>query len=115
MIVTIYFELLISSTCICNSAGLRWQLVVRNNSPRFRVSKMNPYLERIRPYSIVNDALSQAQWAEKKWIWVIDREEGFLAGYVLEEKQDEVKVKLVNGQVRTSLGTDALGQSGVAK
>jgi myosin protein heavy chain len=60
---------------------------------------MNPYLERILPYSVLNDALAQAQWAEKKWIWLVDKQEGFLAGYVLGEKGDIVKVKLVSGEV----------------
>jgi myosin protein heavy chain len=60
---------------------------------------MNPYLERILPYSVLNDALAQAQWAEKKWIWLVDKQEGFLAGYILSENGDIVKVKLVSGEV----------------
>ena len=60
---------------------------------------MNPYLERILPYSDVNDALAQAQWSEKKWLWLIDKHEGFLAGYVLAEKDDTIRLKLVSGDV----------------
>lgn len=59
----------------------------------------NPFLERIRPYAAVNDALAQAQWAEKKWVWVNDKDEGFVAGYVVGESGDSVTVKLVNESV----------------
>ena len=59
----------------------------------------NPYLERIRPYAAVNDALAQAQWAEKKWVWTSDKTEGFIAGYILKESGDSVTVHLVNDSV----------------
>ena len=61
---------------------------------------MNPYLERILPYSNVNDALAQAQWSEKKWIWLSDKQEGYVAGYIIEENNDTVRVRLVSGEVR---------------
>jgi myosin protein heavy chain len=59
----------------------------------------NQYLERIKPYGAVNDALAQAQWAEKKWVWIVDKEEGFIAGHIVEENGDTVKVSLLNDTV----------------
>ena len=60
----------------------------------------NVYLERIRPYAVVNDALAQAQWAEKKWVWLDDKDEGFLAGYIVKETGgDTCVIQLTNDTV----------------
>ncbi|KAJ3109200.1 hypothetical protein HDU97_008599 [Phlyctochytrium planicorne] len=57
--------------------------------------------ERVRPYQGVNDALAQAQFAEKKWVWVADKEEGFLAGWIIKEDGDQVTVEFSNNTKRT--------------
>ena len=61
----------------------------------------NVYLERIRPFGVVNDALSQAQWAEKKWVWITDKEQGFVAGFIIKEEasNENVLVQLLNDTV----------------
>jgi hypothetical protein len=59
----------------------------------------NPYLERIKPYGAVNDALAQAQWAEKKWVWLVDKAEGFIPGHIVEENGDSVKITLLDETV----------------
>ena len=57
------------------------------------------FLERIHPYSGVNDTLAQAQWAEKKWMWLIDKEQGYIAVSVVAEHGDTVEIETANGQV----------------
>ncbi|RUS17833.1 P-loop containing nucleoside triphosphate hydrolase protein, partial [Endogone sp. FLAS-F59071] len=51
----------------------------------------------------VNNAVAQAAFSERKWVWVEDKEEGFVKGYITnEDKQGEVvEVFLDNGQTRT--------------
>jgi hypothetical protein len=60
--------------------------------------------ERIRPILGVNDALAQAQFAEKKWVWVADKEEGYLAGWITEEKGEKVVVEFPDNQVTKKNG-----------
>ncbi len=62
---------------------------------------MSAYLERILPFAPgSNDTLEQSQWGEKKWVWVADREEGYLpAAVVAEAAGDSVTVELPNGVV----------------
>lgn len=55
--------------------------------------------ERVRAYDGVNDALAQSQWAEKKWVWVADKEEGYINGYITKEDGDNVELKLSNDTV----------------
>jgi len=47
----------------------------------------------------INDAMAQAKWAEKKWVWVADKEEGFIAGWIVKENGDNVEIELTNEQV----------------
>ena len=55
----------------------------------------NIYLTRIRPYDqAVNDTFSQTQWSEKKWVWVQDKQQGFLAGHIIKEQGENLVVKL---------------------
>jgi myosin protein heavy chain len=49
------------------------------------------FLERIRT-NAVNDALAQANWAEKKLVWVKDKKEGYLQGSIVREMGEEVEV-----------------------
>ncbi len=58
-------------------------------------------LNRNRPYVDVTDAMAQAQWAEKKWVWVKDKEEGFMSGYIVSENGDTVNIRMSNDTVRT--------------
>ncbi|KAI8846206.1 P-loop containing nucleoside triphosphate hydrolase protein, partial [Chytridium lagenaria] len=57
--------------------------------------------ERVRPYQGVSDALAQAQFAERKWVWVADKEEGFLAGWITKEEGDKVTVQFSNNTSKT--------------
>ena len=62
----------------------------------------NILTQRVRAYAGQNDALAQAQWAEKKWVWVTDKEEGFLAGYIVKENGEDVVVHLSNDTAKFS-------------
>lgn len=59
--------------------------------------------ERNNAYAGVNDALAQSQWMEKKWVWVADKEEGYLSGSITKEDGDNVEVRLSNDSVRKCL------------
>lgn len=48
---------------------------------------------------VVVDAVAQAAFNEKKWVWVEDKEEGYIAGWIAKEEGDQVEVHLNNGQV----------------
>ncbi|KAG0323583.1 hypothetical protein BGZ99_002716 [Dissophora globulifera] len=50
---------------------------------------------------VVVDAVAQAAFNEKKWVWVEDKEEGYIAGWIAREDGDQVEVHLNNGLVRT--------------
>lgn len=50
---------------------------------------------------VVVDAVAQAAFNEKKWVWVEDKEEGYIAGWISREDSDQVDVHLNNGLVRT--------------
>jgi hypothetical protein len=52
---------------------------------------------------VVVDAVAQAAFNEKKWVWVEDKEEGYIAGWIAKENGDQVEVHLNNGQVRSLL------------
>lgn len=58
----------------------------------------NQYLERVHQ-NAVNDALAQAQWSEKKWVWVADKQQGYLQGFVVSEHGDEVEIQLSDDTV----------------
>ena len=42
-------------------------------------------------------AVLQAEFNEKRWVWVPDEKEGYLAGWVLREDDDLGEVMLANG------------------
>ncbi|KAI7828878.1 P-loop containing nucleoside triphosphate hydrolase protein [Gamsiella multidivaricata] len=50
---------------------------------------------------VVVDAVAQAAFNEKKWVWVEDKEEGYIAGWIAKEEGDQVQVHLNNGLVKT--------------
>ena len=41
----------------------------------------------------------QAEWATKKWMWIIDAREGCVPAYIVKEAGDEVTLKLNDGNV----------------
>ncbi|KAG0062091.1 hypothetical protein BGZ90_003259, partial [Linnemannia elongata] len=47
------------------------------------------------------DAVAQAAFNEKKWVWVEDKEEGYIAAWISQEQGDQVQVHLNNGLVKT--------------
>ncbi|KAG5455369.1 MAG: P-loop containing nucleoside triphosphate hydrolase protein, partial [Olpidium bornovanus] len=47
------------------------------------------------------DEVAQQEFASKKWVWVPDKDEGYIAGYVTNEDGDDVRVQLNNGKVRS--------------
>ena len=58
------------------------------------------YLERILPYAHgVNDTLAQSQWAGRKWVWVSDKDEGYVPAHIVTEDGDNMTVELSNGMV----------------
>ncbi|KAK6094544.1 class II myosin [Batrachochytrium dendrobatidis] len=56
------------------------------------------YLERVRQ-NAVNDTLEQAQWSERKWVWIVDKEKGYIQGSIIKENGDEVEVQLDDNSV----------------
>ncbi|KAJ3082640.1 hypothetical protein HDU99_002055 [Rhizoclosmatium hyalinum] len=50
--------------------------------------------------TLLNDALAQAQFAEKKWVWVHDKSEGYLAGWIIEEAGENAVVEFQDGSKR---------------
>lgn len=51
---------------------------------------------------LVLDTVGQAAWAEKKWLWVEDAEEGFRSAFVVAENGDDVTLEFGDGQVGAS-------------
>lgn len=48
-------------------------------------------------------AAEQAEFNEKKWVWVPDEENGYLAGWVIQEGNDVAEVIMAaGGEVRAS-------------
>ncbi|KAF9961601.1 hypothetical protein BGZ72_002914 [Mortierella alpina] len=50
---------------------------------------------------VVVDAVAQAAFNEKKWVWVEDKEEGYISAWISKEQGDQVEVHLSNGLVKT--------------
>ncbi|KAF9159040.1 hypothetical protein DFQ26_006988 [Actinomortierella ambigua] len=49
---------------------------------------------------VVVDAVAQAAFNEKKWVWVEDKDEGYIAAWISKESNDQVEVHLNNGMVK---------------
>ncbi|OZJ04569.1 hypothetical protein BZG36_02720 [Bifiguratus adelaidae] len=86
-------------------------MVIRSDS--LGGSMMHMYGQQVLLKSRTNeavDAVAQAAFNEKKWLWVEDSQEGFIAGYVTSERKgpngDEYEVYLNNGKVRTVNAND---------
>ncbi|KAJ3079600.1 Myosin-9, partial [Quaeritorhiza haematococci] len=54
--------------------------------------------ERVRT---MGDPVQQASWAEKKWVWVNDKDEGYVAAFIVSEQGDNLVVELTNNTKRT--------------
>lgn len=48
----------------------------------------------------VVDAAEQAAWAEKKWVWVEDKEEGYVRAVIVKESGENVEVQLTDDSKR---------------
>jgi hypothetical protein len=48
---------------------------------------------------IVNDTVAQAAWAEKRWVWIEHREEGYAAASVVAENGDQLTIEFSDGKV----------------
>ena len=56
-----------------------------------------------------NDAVSHANWSEKKWVWIPDQVEGYLGAYIASEDGERVVVKLAsNDYVRITFSDRAI-------
>jgi uncharacterized iron-regulated membrane protein len=54
--------------------------------------------------SLLQYAGLQAEFNEKKWVWVPDAKEGYLAGWVNEEEEDAAQVIMATGgEVNSSI------------
>jgi hypothetical protein len=47
---------------------------------------------------VIHDAVAQAEWAEKKWVWIEHKEEGYIPGSIVGEQGDELTVELTDGK-----------------
>lgn len=56
---------------------------------------------------VVVDAVAQAAFNEKKWVWVEDKEEGYISAWISKEEGDQVEVHLSNGLVSAYLAQAA--------
>lgn len=65
---------------------------------------MSNLIERINR-NLVNDPVVQAHWAEKKWVWVADKKDGYLQASILKEDGDNIDVQFDDGTVCISLKT----------
>ena len=74
---------------------------VTHNSRKIiaREIKINPNPNSSFLSSLVNDALTQAKWAEKKWVWLVNKKEGFLPVTISAENGDKIEVSLEDGSV----------------
>ncbi len=59
------------------------------------------FTERVKPFAVANDHALQAQWSEKKWVWITDKEQGYLSAHILKETGDKLLVKLADDTERT--------------
>jgi len=48
----------------------------------------------------VADAVAQAAFNEKKWVWVEDKETGYVAGYITKDMGEQVEIHFNDDSVR---------------
>lgn len=55
--------------------------------------------ERFNPnVNAINDAVAHANWAERKWVWIPDKDEGYIAAYIVREEGEKVIIKLASNE-----------------
>jgi Myosin N-terminal SH3-like domain len=77
---------------------------LRQNAPPWSFLQqkvMGEYLKRIN-YDTLNDPVLQTQWAEKKWVWLTDKDNGYLAASTVKEMDDQIEVQLDDNTVTVS-------------
>lgn len=52
-----------------------------------------------KPGQNLTDAAAQAEWANKRWVWVTDLTLGYVAGWIVSEQDDTVQVACVDDRV----------------
>lgn len=45
------------------------------------------------------DPVARAQWAEKKWVWVADKKDGYLQANIIKESNENLEVQFDDGSV----------------
>ena len=70
---------------------------IREKTPKTpALQEVSNYL-RVSERRLATDAVAQAAWAEKKWVWVQHPTEGFLAGSIVSEDGDIVTIETQEG------------------
>lgn len=55
-----------------------------------------------KPGQNLTDAAAQAEWANKRWVWVSDPTLGYVAGWVVSEDGENSQVACVDDKVRAA-------------
>lgn len=63
---------------------------------------MSSLIERILP-GVVVDTVEQAQWAEKRYLWVADKKEGYLRASLIKEDGESLEVLFDDNTVQIIL------------
>ncbi len=74
----------------------------RPSSAQMPEVDIEPYL-RSAEKKLAIDAVAQAAWAEKKWVWVENKDEGYVAASIIAENGEEVTLEYTDGKVGLSL------------
>lgn len=69
------------------------------SQPNLVPAEVEPYL-RASSKKLGTDAVAQAAWAEKKWVWVEHKDEGYIAAHVVKETEDSYTIEFTDGKVR---------------
>ena len=67
-----------------------------------------PNLSHLQGVETSRAAAHQAEFNEKKWVWVPDAREGYLAGWVNEEEEDAAQVIMAAGGEVTVFGSSEI-------
>jgi hypothetical protein len=68
-------------------------------------SEADQFLRSSDKKGTLQDTVSQAAWAEKKWVWVATKEEGYVAANITAENGDNVTVTMPDGKVSLASGS----------
>ena len=61
-------------------------------------AEVEPYL-RVSQKKLATDAVQQAAWAEKKWVWTEHKDEGYIAAFIVQENGEELSLEFSDGKV----------------